>query len=1044
MFRFTLLITLVATSFVAAQEPRDRVTVLLNGHTFTLPKGFTIEVAAKSPQVDRPISADFDERGRLYVSDSSGSNEKVAVQLEKKPHRIVRLESTKGDGVFDKSTVFADKMMFPEGTMYHRGSLYVAAPPHIIKLTDTGTGKADKREIWFDGKTLTGCANDLHGPYLGPDGRIYWCKGAFAPQTYELPGNKKFQTRAAHVFRARLDGTGLEPVMTGGMDNPVDLVFTPTGERIFTTTFFQFPGGGQRDGLVHAVYGGIYGKDWEVIRDPGHRWTGPHVLPVLTQLGPAAPCGLHRYESSGWGSEYQDNIFACLFNLQKVTRHVLIPDGASFKTRDEDFLVSDNKDFHPTDVIEDADGSLLVIDTGGWYKLCCPTSQLVKPDVLGAIYRVRKVSTKPHDDPYGLRIDWDDTKSIARCLADPRAFVRKRAIDLAGQRGDVMLPELTAIMQTGTVETQRNALWAATRIISVKARAFVRDYGLAAKDASVVRVALHSMSVNWDVNFSARVLAFLQSPATPPAVLRVAAEAMGRIYADASPRTSRPAAEAIFDRLAQTSDRVLEHSLTYALIEMNDRDSVSHGLDDARASVRRAALVVLDQIAEGGKLEASVVVRELSASDPKLRETAWWIASRHPEWSASLGKALRQRLAAKFLTEERRELIEQLAKLSKAKATQALLVDVLGDDAATVESRIAVLHAMAQSPLKEAPPAWLDALRIQLNGDQPALRLEAARALRSLRLPKAPPADLLADLRKLGEDAKAEPLTRLTALSILSAGSLSPDPTLFGFLLTEVNGEQPVLQRSLAAEVLSKAKLDGVQLAALATNLPKVGPMEVDRLLDAFAQTKDDKVGAMLVKSLQSPELRTVLREDAVKLRLAKFSAKVRKDAEPLLKTLNADTGKQQARLEDLLTKLPAGDVRRGMTVFNHAKSACMACHAIGYVGGKTGPDLTRIGSIRTERDLLESIIFPSASFVRGYEPIVITTKNGLTHNGLVRKNSADELHLAIGVNQDLRVSRTEIEEIRPSRVSIMPAGLDQQLTLQQLADLIAFLKACR
>ena len=53
--------------------------------------------------------------------------------------------------------------------------------------------------------------------------------------------------------------------MTGGMDNPVDVVFTPGGERIFTTTFFQHPGGGQRDGLIHAVYGGIYGKDHDVI-----------------------------------------------------------------------------------------------------------------------------------------------------------------------------------------------------------------------------------------------------------------------------------------------------------------------------------------------------------------------------------------------------------------------------------------------------------------------------------------------------------------------------------------------------------------------------------------------------------------------------------------------------------------------------------------------------------------------------------------------------------------------------------------------------------
>jgi len=47
-------------------------------------------------------------------------------------------------------------------------------------------------------------------------------------------------------------------------------------------------------------------------------------------------------------------------------------------------------DFHPTDVLPDADGSLLVVDTGGWYRLCCPSSQLAKPDVLGAVYRVRK------------------------------------------------------------------------------------------------------------------------------------------------------------------------------------------------------------------------------------------------------------------------------------------------------------------------------------------------------------------------------------------------------------------------------------------------------------------------------------------------------------------------------------------------------------------------------------------------------------------------------------------------------------------------------
>src|SRR5262249_15950061 len=155
-------------------------------------------------------------------------------------------EDTDGDGRFDKRTVFADRMMFPEGVMWHAGSLYVAAPPSIWKLTDTdGDGVADQRSEWFQGKTLTGCANDLHGPSPGPAGWISGGKGASAQQTYDLPRRGRMVTKAAHIFRARPDGTGVEPVMTGGMDNPVDVVFTPGGERIFTTTFLQFPGGGK-------------------------------------------------------------------------------------------------------------------------------------------------------------------------------------------------------------------------------------------------------------------------------------------------------------------------------------------------------------------------------------------------------------------------------------------------------------------------------------------------------------------------------------------------------------------------------------------------------------------------------------------------------------------------------------------------------------------------------------------------------------------------------------------------------------------------------
>src|SRR5687768_3205567 len=72
----------------------------IDGKTFTLPDGFVIERVAGTDLAPRPIVADFDERGRLYVADSSGSSENVQKQLKEKPHRIVRLEDADGDGRF--------------------------------------------------------------------------------------------------------------------------------------------------------------------------------------------------------------------------------------------------------------------------------------------------------------------------------------------------------------------------------------------------------------------------------------------------------------------------------------------------------------------------------------------------------------------------------------------------------------------------------------------------------------------------------------------------------------------------------------------------------------------------------------------------------------------------------------------------------------------------------------------------------------------------------------------------------------------------------
>lgn len=1019
-------------------EPLKHRGTELNGQNLTAPEGFVVELAVGPPLINRPIVADFDDEGRLYVADAAGTNEPVKVQLEKKPHRIVRLEDTDGDGKFDKNVVFADKMMFPEGVMWLDGSLYVSAPPSIWKLTDTdGDGVADQRVEWFNGKTLTGCANDLHGPYRGPDGWIYWCKGAFAEQTYER-NSKPWTTRASHIFRARPDGSGIEPVMTGGMDNPVDVVFTPGGERIFTTTFLVHPGGGKRDGLIHAIYGGINGKDHQVIHDDAHRWTGPELMPVLSHLGAAVPAGLARYESDAFGPGYRDNLFAALFNLHKVSRHVLSPNGATFTSKDEDFLISDSLDFHPTDVIEDADGSLLVVDTGGWYKLCCPTSQLHKPDLLGAIYRVRRKDAKPVDDPRGKKIKWASLseQQLADLLDDARPVVRRRAVTELAQRGKPAMTSLSEVLKGKSAEAKRNAVWVATRISSEDASSLIRR-GLRDADETVRQVALHSISLRRERTPAEELRKLLKSDSAHNR--RGAAEALGRIGA-------REAVPDLFEALTQIkgTDRVLEHSLIYALIEIGDEDQLYKGLQHKTPAVRRAALIALDQCQES-KLDAQMVMKELSAADARLREAAWWIAGRHPGWGENLAGLFRENTdPSRMSPAQREEFLGRLVQFLGAKAVQKMIALRLRDPEASAEEHAFVLRAVARANLKETPSEWLAELPRLLSHGDPAVVREAIAAARTARISTTQGKTIAQALLGVAGRDKAAAELRVAALEAIPGGMTEVAPAHFELLLAELNPERPVGTRSLAANVLSKARLSNSQLLALTALFKTVGPLEIDRILEAFAKSTDEKVGLALTAALKDAASRESLRPDLLRLYVGKYPPSVVKEVDALIDLIDQNAAKQRVRLEQLLAGMKDGDIRRGQKVFHSQKTSCVACHAIGYLGGKVGPDLTHIGRTRSERDLLEAIVFPSASLVRSYEPVQIATKDGKSHNGLLKQETADEVLLVTGANQEVRINRKQIEEIEPSKVSVMPSGLDQQLTTQDLADLVAFLRACK
>ena len=1010
--------------------PVQAAEVELDGQIFTVADGMTVERVAGPPLVNRPIHADFDEQGRLYVLDSSGSSARGPEQLKEKSHRIVQLTDTDKDGVFDKSTVFADRFMLPEGACWHDGSLYVAAPPEIWKLTDEDDdGIAEKREVWFDGTTLTGCANDLHGPYLGPDGFLYWAKGAFAEQSHDLLNGDTLTTRAAHLFRRHPSGGPIGNVMTGGMDNPVEIVFTPGGERIFTTTFLEHPQEGKRDGLIHAIYGGVYGKDHGVLVD--HPRTG-ELMPALVHQGASAPCGLARLESSQLGTDYSTNVLSCSFNKHRVFRHKIGKQGGMLTSENSEFLVSDSPDFHPTDVFEDADGSVLVINTGGWYKICCPTSQFYRPEVLGAIYRVRKIGSHQENDARGNTIDWGQKSpaELVSLLADKRFAVRNRARKRLGELGALGVPALKDGLSKLKNDQQRlQVVWAMCQNSSAAARQAIH-LALDDSNETVVHAALHSISLMLDKTAAEAIRQHFAS--FSPYNRRIAAECLGRIG-------NSEDIPLLLNSLTTKTDRALEHSTIFACIELGEVDAIRSLLSSTNVATVRGALIALDQI-PGDHLESDDALAAIGADNQAMQDTGWWLLDHHPTWAAGLTDYFERAIKHNNVpTDARQKLQQRLNHYINTPEILTMVGQLFQSNDASVEAFL--LSAISSTKLTTIPESITDGIYQSLqtsNTDNLLLAVNAARAIRG----EKDHHQIEARLLSLFQDPQNPAEIRLAALNAIRPTARPLTSKTIIEIRDYAAASQPLQLQSLAVDALVNSPWPIEQWRQIAAVMPTLGSMHLRPVVTTLVKTQDNQTILNTLAALEQTPTATTLNPEEVRKLFSPLGEPIAKLAEPLVDRIELEHKSRIERIDSLLTKIDSGDITRGQKVFHSAKAACTACHRIAYLGGRVGPDLTRIGQIRTERDLLEAVLFPSASFVQSFEPVSIITTDGQVYSGIQRDDNGHTLVLQLDAQKKIRILHADIEEQRASPTSIMPAGLDKHLSDQQLIDLIKFLKA--
>ena len=1018
----------------------------------SVPEGFDIEQVAGSPLVEHPMMGGFDDQGRLYLAESAGMNLRADDLLADPPNFIRRLEDTDGDGVFDQSVIFADKMTLPMGALWYRDSLYVASPPYIWRLQDTDDdGVADVREILAGTFGFSGNAASVHGCFLSPDGRIFWCDGRHGHTFENETGQILSQGKAARIFSCRPDGSDLRTFCGGGMDNPVEVDFTETGEVLGTVNIlYARP---RIDALVHWLPNGVYPREdqGDCVAEFDH--TGSLITPI-TSYGHVAVSGTTRYRSGEFGEEYRDNFFVSIFNTHRIVRSSLKKSGSTWTSENEDFLISENPDFHPTDVIEDADGSLLVIDTGGWFRIGCPTSQIAKPEFKGGIYRIRKSGGHQVEDPRGLQLAVHELSdnALQKLLDDPRYVIREKALDELSQR--ISSDRSAAIQSIGSKtwkkrseQFQRNYLWALARAtqgesITDEAELTILSSLIQDSPESVKLVAMKVLAQIAPIEAVSDVF-LAQLSNTPLDRQRVASrcleELLSRSPADPDPKLSGEMTQHLLTVLESPQlDRHLEHTVVHTLLKTGDPSVIHRALEHEQPSVRRNALVVLSQ-RDDTELEATDVFTQLASNDPQLLKESLRVLETHPEWIDETSELLDGWLKAETIPADRVSTLKGflLATFHRDDVENAVRT-TLTRDSTSRSVRNFLLEMLNNVATDQLDGDWSPALSLSLQTDDEETLLLTLHLIGKLGATEFD--DRLLAIFEQSHDSQE---VASAALSVL-APRLEPIPdSAFNFLLGLMRNQDQTLAALSATETLSHCPtLTPIQQESLTASfadlpshlLPALQPL----VLSANPSMQRDYFAAVLEQNVSDQFSEGDFQHwstSTFKEEVTTLISKIHTQREKAI-------GERNSKLAELLTHLSGGDPEQGKRIFYSQKAACSGCHRVETDGGQIGPNLTQIGRIRTERDLLEAIVYPSISFARGYEPYTVVTDSGRSYSGVIQSETAGEIVLVTTDRRTIRISRNEIELLKLSPVSVMPRGIHELLSPDELRDLLAFLKS--